>query len=452
MFDRQTRDNQTPASAEPKRGFSADAFRRLAVKLADTPVPNITPALAPLPQAAQDTAPAVEPPSPVLPPVVTAAAELALPSAAEPVHVPEPVLEVRPDPVLTSPRIVMPRREIRLDADQARKADLARALIDLMSSGGANQPQERALATDTLLELMPVLRGPILVTLSERVAIMEAPPPALVTQLVCNPDIAVASPLLEDGLQVSDQDLMAVIARGATDKLRLIARRRRLTKEVSEAIAMTGDHSAMLTLIRNAAAEFSNTGFMVLMEAAKLHADLLAPLCTRPDLPPHLAFELFWLAPPALRRFLMSRLLVDSAAMTALLKIKLDIDGEASFAVPEKDSVIAALGSLISGPPEKAYAAVAVCAHIKPATVARIASDNQGEALMALFKVMGIPRSEVSALIQEFAAGAKPLLDPARDPEEVQAIFDQLSFNKARLLLTYWDWSAAGTGPYAERA
>jgi len=378
---------------------------------------------------------------------------------AAPVVAPPPVvqaqpevLEVRPDPILTSAPIILPKREIRLDAEQLRKADLARSLMDLMSSGGSSQPQERALATDTLLELMPDLRGPILVTLAERVAMMEAPPPALVTRLALDPDIAVCSPLLEEGLQVTDQDLIAVIAKGAADKLRLIARRRRVTKPVSEAIAATGDHSAMLTLIRNSGAEFTSAGFMLLMQSAKSHADLLAPLCTRPDLPPHLAFELFWFAPSQLRRFLMSRFLVDSEALGALLKVKLDITGDGGLVTPDKDSVIAALGSLISDEPATAYANVAACARIYPATVARIAMDKHGEALMALLKVMGIPRSEVTALIQEFASGDEPLLHPSRDADEVQAIFDQLSFNKARLLLTYWDWSAAGIGPYAKKS
>jgi hypothetical protein len=32
---------------------------------------------------------------------------------------------------------------------------------------------------------------------------------------------------------------------------------------------------------------------------------------------------------------------------------------------------------------------------------------------------------------------------------ELQGFFESLSFNKARVLLTYWDWGVLGTGPYA---
>ncbi len=427
MFEQRPSPSQESA-ASPKRGFSADAFRRLSVKLAVTPqapVPSAIPVAAPVP----------------LPAATVSAASVA----------PAPPVEVAKDVALPEPP-PPPKREPLLSPEQLRKADLARALMDLMSAGGSSLPQERALGIDTVLELLPDLRGPVLSTISERVAMMETPPAALVAKLVRHADLAVSGPLLEDGQSITDQDLVAVAAAREPESLRLIARRRRVSRVVSEAIAGSGDHSAMLTLIRNQGAEFSNAGFALLMEAAKSHQDLLAPLCTRPDLPPHLAFELFWFAPSQLRRFLMSRFLVDSEAMSALLKIKLEVAGDSAFQSPDKESVIAALGSLLGESPEKGFDALALCARVKPQTVARIVADRQGEALMALFKVMGIPRSEVAALLQEFAQGEKPLLDPSRDQEEVQAIFDQLSFNKARLLLTYWDWAASGVGPYAKKA
>ena len=41
------------------------------------------------------------------------------------------------------------------------------------------------------------------------------------------------------------------------------------------------------------------------------------------------------------------------------------------------------------------------------------------------------------------------MIKPDRNPEELQAIFEGLSFNKARILLTYWDWYIRKAGPYA---
>jgi hypothetical protein len=54
--------------------------------------------------------------------------------------------------------------------------------------------------------------------------------------------------------------------------------------------------------------------------------------------------------------------------------------------------------------------------------------------------------SEILAALMTSSAG---ILDSTRDPEELQSLFDSLSFNKARILLTYWDWATLQTGPYA---
>jgi hypothetical protein len=41
------------------------------------------------------------------------------------------------------------------------------------------------------------------------------------------------------------------------------------------------------------------------------------------------------------------------------------------------------------------------------------------------------------------------LIREDRPTDDLQSIFDTLSFNKARILLTYWDWYAQKSGPYA---
>jgi hypothetical protein len=38
---------------------------------------------------------------------------------------------------------------------------------------------------------------------------------------------------------------------------------------------------------------------------------------------------------------------------------------------------------------------------------------------------------------------------PADTLPELQGFFESLSFNKARVLLTYWDWAVNRKGPYA---
>jgi hypothetical protein len=120
-----------------------------------------------------------------------------------------------------------------------QSGEVARSLLDVMSApSGTSQPQERALAADTLLRLVPRLPLKNLASLVERVSMMEMPPQLLVRRLIRDPRIEIAGPLLERASAISDQDLMALIASGDASKQRLIARRRNISPALAEALIM----------------------------------------------------------------------------------------------------------------------------------------------------------------------------------------------------------------------
>ncbi len=333
---------------------------------------------------------------------------------------------------------------------EAEQVELARSLIDMMSGSGAGggQPHERTLAADTLLRMLPRLPVNLRVVLSQRLAMMESPPPFLVSRLLVDSDIAVSGPLLEDCMQIADENLFPVIAQGRPDQLRLVARRRRLSRAVTEALVKAADSSVLLTLVRNAAAEIPQEGFVELAQAASENAELLPPLCIRQDLPIHIAFELFWAAPVQLRRYLLTRFLTDSETLTRILRITMQGE-EGSTAAVAVEEVGAALELALEGKSSEAAQKIASAVGVAPATILRVFADSQGEALMALLKVAGVSRSDLSASMSRLCDGAHSLIDPMRVPEELQAVFDQLSFTKARILLTYWDWAVTKSGPYA---
>ena len=340
---------------------------------------------------------------------------------------------------------------------EAESAELARSLMDMMAaSASGGQPQERALAADTLLRLLPRLPPRTRTTLAERLTMMDAPPPFLVAKLSADNDLAISGPLLEDCMHITDDNLLQLIDSGNGDKRRLIARRRRISKPVSEALAATDDTSVLLTLVRNQGAEISQEGFSLLAHAAADNMEILTPLCTRQDLPVHFAFELFWLAPAQLRRYLLSRFLTDSENLTKILRITMDSHGEEQAPAPgiDLEAVGKALVRFMSDDAsvsdrDEQVSTLASAAKIKPATVERILQDDQGEPLMALLKVVGVPRSMLEAEMPRLTLGEQRLIDPSRSLAEVQAVFDQLSFTKARILLTYWDWATTKSGPYA---
>ena len=329
-------------------------------------------------------------------------------------------------------------------APDTNSGEIARSLLDIMSMPQAGSlPQERALAADTLLRLIPRLPEKSVVDLVERVCVMEAPSQLLVRRLINDPRIEVSAPLLERGTVVSDRDLIAVIEENDAAKQRLIARRRGISPALSEALILNGDDETIISLLRNGQASFSIEAFDRLLLLAVRKPALRAPLATRPDLPAPVAFELFWCLPAELRRYVLSRFLTDSETISKILKLSQITIGSA-ISRPE-DSDLAAFSEAIANQrlPE-ATGILARLANISPASSGKIVADSGKEPLTVAMKAAGLSRSQFDALISRLLG--------TEDSETLRRIFDQLSFNKARVLITYWDWAATHTGPYAKAA
>ena len=331
--------------------------------------------------------------------------------------------------------------------------ELARSLLDMMlSNPNAGQPQERALAADALLKLVPRIPLRSLITIVDRLSIMEAPPHLLVSKLIHDPRIEVAGPLLELCNHISDQVLGKVVATGQVSLLRLIARRRHVSAALSDQLIEFDDSSVNLTLVRNSGATFSHHAFPVLADHASRHHALLAPLATRPDLPAPIAFELFWFVPAELRRYLLSRFLTDSETMTKILKITHVMGGGeqgAETKFPEREQIETFVQSLNSGNLPEATNILAQIAAIHPDNAARIIADANGEPLSIAFKAIGTNRAHLGEIIEILKNSDFAIISSTRSSAELQNIFDSMSFNKARVLLTYWDWAVMKSGPYA---
>ena len=396
-----------------------------------------------LPPMAEATEPLQASPEPFLESQITSLRKSRLAKAKVTPPPPLPTIEEQPRPRIEAPPVAQTPEQ------EAESAELARSLLDMMAQGSAaGQPQERALAADTLLRMLPRLPLKSRVMLASRLCMMEQPHHLLVAKLITDPDISVSGPLLEECAQLSDEDLLRVLAEQDPNKRRMMARRRRISRPVTTALIETNDPSVLLTIARNAGAEITAEGFAMMERAAKSRHELLAPMCIRADLPVHFAFSLFWLAPPELRRYLLTRFLTDSETLTKILKIARGTQGDESSSKAQNDpqEIKLALAKAANGDISAAAGSLAEMSSLAPETVQRILEDRQGEPLMALLKTLSFPRSQVQEQV-EALKGA--VIEPTRASEELQSLFDSLSFNKARILLTYWDWACLGTGPYA---
>jgi Uncharacterised protein conserved in bacteria (DUF2336) len=331
--------------------------------------------------------------------------------------------------------------------------DLARSLLDMMlSNPNAGLPQERALAADALLKLVPRIPLRALVAIVERVSIMESPPHLLVTKLINDPRIEVAGPLLELCNHISDQVLGKVVATGQVSLQRLIARRRHISAVLSDQLIQFDDTSVILTLVRNNGVMISHNAFGLLADHARRHHAVLAPLATRADLPAPIAFELFWFVPAELRRYLLSRFLTDSETLTKILKITQTMQAtensnEARF--PEREDIEGFVTLLKDGKLPEAAEKLAEIGGVHLDSALRVISDRDGEPLAIVFKAMGTNRLRFGEIIELLKNSDFGIIRADREIEELQNVFDSMSFNKARVLLTYWDWAVLKSGPYA---
>lgn len=359
-------------------------------------------------------------------------------------EIPDPFSKIAKDAFRIAPNLAETP-----EADQD-SGELALSLLDMMSAGAASGlPQERALAADTLLRMISRIPVKQLIMVSERVAIMEAPPSLLVARLIRDPRAEVVAPLLERCMHITDQDLMAAATEGDSTKRRMIARRRILSPVLADHLISIGDPSTLLTLIRNPGAGFSHEAFYRLAEHASRHHSLLAPLTTRADLPAPVAFELFWFVPQELRRFIFSRFLTDSETLSKILKITLGAQDGGETKFPPRELLESVIDKAAEGKVDEAAQALADIGGVCQETALRILADPHGEPVTVLLKALGYLRARFAGSMERLKHSDCQILHPDRNIAELESIFDTLSFNKARILLTYWDWFVQKSGPYA---
>lgn len=375
----------------------------------------------------------------------TPEAETADAEAAEPEPVVPAVAEVVAEVLAAAPAPpkapAFAERRVLERSQQPEKAEAgvtAHALLDIMAiPTEGSLPQERALANDTLLRLIPRMPLKSLRHLAKRVCLMEAPSQMLVRRLINDPRIEVSGPLLEHAMTVDDSDLIAVAQGRNPAKLKLMARRRIISPALAEALIQSNDLEALANLVRNQGASFSIESMWHLTRFAAAHPVLQAPLVTRQDTPSPIAFQLFWRLPSELRRYVLSRFLTDSETITRILTMNRENDGGSDRRPADPEL----LDKLAEATPEEAGEIYAKLTHVSEETGGRIADDAGGEALTVALKAAGLSRAQFAGIIEK-----RP------DAEALKAIFETLSFNKARVLLTYWDWAAKRTGPYARIA
>ena len=136
------------------------------------------------------------------------------------------------------------------------------------------------------------------------------------------------------------------------------------------------------------------------------------------------------------------RFLTDSETLNKILKITMatqgPVDGaalaEAKF--PASETIGQVVELCASGSIDQASQLLADISGVSPETALRILSDRDGEPIAVIMKAMGYTRALFGEALERLQKSDYQLLRADRKLAELQSIFDSLSFNKARILLT----------------
>ena len=328
-------------------------------------------------------------------------------------------------------------------------AQASRDLVAIMIlPSGQAQPQDRFFAGDTLLGILPHLPSTDLTSLTRTVARLDVVSEQLRTFLVTHSDEDISCRMLKEAHYISEVDLLKLIPTASEKQLRLIARRRLLNIVVCDAIIESENSAAILDLLRNAECQLSNSGYMRLMKIVSGNNDLETALCNRADLPQAIGLQFFWQVDRNLRRYLLSRFLTESSSLGKVMSIGMKAVAIPHFAGNASAEDIETLVEQIEKGFSKAAATLSRCCRIAPETAERIVNDAGGEPITVAFKCLAQSRLVMAQALKRWLESSKCPIKGENRLVELHAQFDGMSFNKARMLLAYWDWAAREAGPF----
>ncbi len=198
--------------------------------------------------------------------------------------------------------------ELAHERSSDKRRELLRDMSELFlgSDDLQSNPASVAITGDILFALAKDMEASVRAELSERFADHPAAPQELVNNLARDV-IEVARPLLERSMAFSDKALAEIVRRRGAEHARVVAGRAELSETVSEAVAATRDDAALVALAKNDGAKLSRAALEHLVDHAEKCPELHEPLVERPELPPDLLNEMFFLVKATLKERIIAR-------------------------------------------------------------------------------------------------------------------------------------------------
>lgn len=389
---------------------------------------------------------------------------------AHPAPVPETVAqasEQQPEHVIGSKALDLKPTAIvpKTPADNSVRRQLAKRLSDVICIPASQlTPQERHMAGDVLVELLRDADLDIRESVAKRLVMLnEAPRTILV--LLAKDDIQVARHVLEESKSLTDSDLIQIVQKVSGAHRKVIAKRRKVSDAVVDALVQFLEEDVVETLLKNKGANFSETALQRILTVSRSHLPYVDLLVKREELRPSHGLTMFWWATSNTRKKILHRFGVtrnilqescedlfpkaaaegwsDPGVRKALQFIERRQRNRAAMERSEYETLEAAIEAAeASGLTRTLTEEISYIAGVKPATGAQILTDKSGEAIAILCKAPGMKRNYVEKV---WRALKRPVhdMDGEIHPDlaRVMTTYDVISTDKAQTVLRYWNWS-----------
>jgi uncharacterized protein (DUF2336 family) len=164
----------------------------------------------------------------------------------------------------------------------ARRSDILSRITDLFVHDAARySPDQVRLFGDVMARLARTMGPPARAYLAERLAPITNAPADVIVMLASDADAAVAGPVLIRSKRLSERDLLLIAGNKSQPHLLALARRKPLSRPVTDMLIARGDQTVLGALIRNRAARFSSAGWRRLHERTLGDEALTAELARR---------------------------------------------------------------------------------------------------------------------------------------------------------------------------
>ena len=204
--------------------------------------------------------------------------------------------------------------DLARETSSARRRELLREITDLFFGQAAPQPQELELFDALLTQLSRDMEEAVRGELAVRFA--DAPnAPGRLIRTLANDSIAVAEPLLTRSGALSEEDLLDVVKTRSQAHLRAVSQRSEVSERLSDAIVDHGDDQTLDLLLRNGGARLSRHASETAVERAHANQALHEAVVQRPNLPPDLLNEMYFVVEARLRQ----RILEENARLDPAL-------------------------------------------------------------------------------------------------------------------------------------